>query len=105
MPLNYPVIFVFLVLFLLITQFSRRWQTIQRTFRIPPSNFRVWFFNLTKLRSFKTKYGLKTIFGVLRASFLNVYSVQQYKNLVLFQIVNTKYVARLQTGTVIELVI
>ena len=50
-----------------------------------------------------TKYGLKTIFGFSRVSILNVHTGCHYKNLLLFQIVNKKYAAWSQTGTVIEL--
>jgi hypothetical protein len=59
----------------------------------------------SKLGCLSTKYGSKTIFGVSKAFFCNVYSVYQYQDLILFQIVNTKYIARRQTGTVIEVVI
>jgi hypothetical protein len=57
----------------------------------------------SKLGCLSTKYGLKTIFGFLRAFSFNVYLACQYENLILFQIVNIKYAVRRETGTVIEL--
>ena len=62
------------------------------------------FLYFSKLRSLTTIFGVKTIFGFSRASFFNVFSAYQYQNLILFQMVNTKYAARRQTGTLIELI-